>query len=170
MIILSIGSNLSSKFGDRHQNLLKTISLLEKKGAVVEKKSSIYETPSYPDKTKPKFLNMIILVKNNLTLSKLMSFIIEIENKFQRKRDKKNDPRTCDIDIIDFNSEIINLKHGNLELTVPHKNLASRNFVLFPLIEVMPKWIHPKTKESVSSLILKLSIENRKSILKIRKN
>jgi len=170
MIILSLGSNLPSKFGDRYENLMRSISLLEKEGIIIKKKSSVYETPSFPDKSKPKFLNMIILIKSNLTLSELLFLIIEIEKKLGRKRDKKNDPRTCDIDIIDFNNQIKNIKHDEINLTVPHKSLSFRNFVLYPLKEVIPEWIHPKTKESVSSLILKLSDENRKSILKIRKN
>ena len=88
----------------------------------------------------------------------------------ERKRVKKNDPRTCDIDIIDYNSQILNLKYNNLDFTIPHKELTSRNFVLFPLQEISPMWKHPKTKETISNLIQELNEEDKNSILKIDKN
>ena len=170
MIFLGLGSNLSSKYGDRFANIHLAISYLEGYGIKVIKKSSFYETPSYPNKENPKFINAIILVETTLPLVDLMSVLIFIEKKLERKRGKKNDPRTCDIDIIDYNSEILNLRYNNLELTVPHKELTSRNFILFPLREISPTWKHPKTKEIVSVLLQKLSEEDKNSILKIEEN
>jgi 2-amino-4-hydroxy-6-hydroxymethyldihydropteridine diphosphokinase len=99
-----------------------------------------------------------------------MSVLTFIEEKLERKRIKKNDPRTCDIDIIDYNSQILNLKYNNLDFTVPHKELASRNFVLFPLSEISPMWKHPKTKKTINNLIQKLDEEEKNSILKIDNN
>ena len=98
------------------------------------------------------------------------SILVFIEEKLQRKRKHKNDPRTCDIDIIDYNGQIIDFKYKELNFMVPHTKLTLRNFVLFPLQEILPKWRHPKTKESISTLIQKLPDEDVKSILKIKKN
>ena len=53
---------------------------------------------------------------------------------------------------------------------MPHEKLIYRNFVLFPLQEIVPNWIHPITKEKISNLIAKLPEEDRKSILKVKKN
>jgi len=170
MIILSLGSNLSSTFGDRFDNLNLAVSFLESCGIIIEKKSSFYETPSYPNKKNPKFLNIIISIKSILPLVDLMSVLIYIEEKLERKRDQKNDPRTCDIDIIDYNNQILNSKYRNLDLVVPHKELENRNFVLFPLQEIIPTWKHPKTGEIISTLIQKLPAEDRNSILMIKKN
>ena len=170
MIFLGLGSNLPSKYGDRFTNINLAISSLEGYGIKVIKKSSFYETPSYPNKENPKFINAVILVETILPPVDLMSVLIFIEEKLERKRGKKNDPRTCDIDIIDYNSQILNLRYNNLELTVPHKELTSRNFILFPLQEISPTWKHPKTKEIVSALLQKLSEEDKNSILKIVKN
>ena len=83
---------------------------------------------------------------------------------------KKNQPRTCDIDIIDYKSQLINFKYMEFEFFVPHKKISSRNFVLFPLREISPKWIHPETKDSIDNLINKLSDEDKNSILKIEKS
>ena len=170
MIFLGLGSNLSSKYGDRFANINMAISSLAAYGIKVIKKSSFYKTPSYPDRQNPKFINVVILVKTNLPPIDLMTVLIFIEEKLERKRVKKNDPRTCDIDIIDYNSQIFNLKYNNLDFTVPHKELTSRNFVLFPLQEISPMWKHPKTKESISNLIQKLNSEDKNSILKLDKN
>ena len=90
------------------------------------------------------------------------------EKKLERKREKKNDPRTCDIDIIDFKKVTTRLKFRTGFIEVPHKNLRSRNFVLFPLQEISPNWIHPKTKESIKILIDQLPDEDKNSILKIK--
>ena len=170
MIFLGLGSNLSSKFGDRFANINLAISFLERYGIKVIKKSSFYETPSYPNKENPKFINIVILVETILPPIDLMSVLIFIEEKLERKRNKKNDPRTCDIDIIDYNSQVLNLKYNNLNLALPHKELASRNFILFPLQEISPTWKHPETKEMITVLLQKLSHEDKNSILKIEEN
>ena len=170
MIFLGLGSNLPSKYGDRFTNINLAISSLEGYGIKVIKKSSFYETSSYPNKENPKFINAVILVETILPPIDLMSVLIFIEEKLERKRGKKNDPRTCDIDIIDYNSQILNLRYNNLDLTVPHKELTLRNFILFPLQEISPTWEHPKTKEIISVLLQKLNDEDKNSILKIVKN
>ena len=170
MIFLALGSNLSSSFGDRFENINFAISYLEGYGIQIIKKSHFYETNSYPDKENPKFINIVISVKSHLPLVDLMSVLLFIEEKLERKRNKKNDPRTCDIDIIDFNNQILDFKYKNLNLTVPHKELIFRNFVLIPLREISPEWKHPITKENISSLINKLTDEEKKSILMIKKN
>jgi len=170
MIFLGLGSNLSSKYGDRFTNINLAISFLEEYGIKVIKKSNFYETPSYPNKENPKFINAVILIETILPPVDLMSVLIFIEEKLGRKRDKKNDPRTCDIDIIDYNSQILNLKFNNSELTLPHNDLSKRNFILFPLQEISPNWKHPKTKEFIRDLLQKLSEDDKNSILKIDKN
>ncbi len=170
MIFLGIGSNISSTFGNRFQNIDLAISLIEEKNIKVIKKSSYYETPSYPDKKKPKYINIVVVVETNLEIADLISAIISIEEKLERKRGKKNDPRTCDIDIIDYKSKKFDFEYKNLKFFIPHKELVNRNFVLFPLQEVAPDWKHPINNEFVDSLINKLSSDDKKSILKIVKS
>jgi len=170
MIFLSLGSNLSSKIGDRFDNLEFSITLLENYGISVNKISSFYETPSYPNNKNPKFINLMISVNTKLPPVDLLSVLLFIEEKIDRKRDVKNQPRTCDIDIIDYNGEIYSLNYKNLNLLIPHIEMHVRNFVLFPLKEIEPRWMHPKTKESIDTLIEKLSSKDRKSILKIKKS
>ena len=169
MIILALGSNLDSAFGDRYKNIDLAISYLEKYKIDVTKKSSYYETPSYPDVTKPKYINMVISANTNLSPENLAYSIIDIEKKLERRRKYKNEPRTLDIDIIDYKGLLLNFKLGNLDFVVPHEKLSLRNFVLIPLKEIMPYWKHPKTNEMIKTLIKNLPDEDSKSILKIEK-
>ena len=170
MIFLALGSNLSSSFGDRFANINLAMSYLKDYGIQIINKSNFYETYSYPNKKNPKFINIVISIETRLTPIDLMSVLLFIEEKLERKRNKKNDPRTCDIDIIDYNNQVLDFKYKNLNLTIPHKRLIFRNFVLLPLQEIFSEWKHPITKENVSALIDKLPEEDKKSILKIKKN
>ena len=68
----------------------------------------------------------------------------------------------------DFNNEILEFDSNNINFTSPHKNLINRNFVLYPIKEILPLWKHPVTNESIDILISKLPNEDKKSILKIK--
>ena len=170
MIFLGIGSNLSSEYGDRFFNINLSMSYLDSYGIKIIKNSSFYETPSYPNTNDPKFINNVLEVETELPAEDLASVLIYIEEKLGRKRNKKNDPRTCDIDILDFNNRVFNFTYNGLDFIVPHKQLKNRNCVLFPLKEICPNWIHPETKQNIDTLIKKLSEDDRKSILKIENN
>ena len=170
MILLGLGSNLDSSFGDRFKNIDLAIEALIETGIIIIKKSSYYESASYPNKNNPKFINIVVSIDTKLSPENLASILIFVEKSLERKRGKKNDPRTCDIDIIDFNSEVKIFTYKNHKFIVPHKNLAFRNFVLYPLQEILPKWTHPQTNESIKSLISKLDDDSKKSILKLNKS
>ena len=170
MIILGLGSNLHSSFGDKFNNINLALSALETHKIKILLKSSLYETPSYPNNKDPKFVNMVIGISCDLKPPELAAASISVEESLERKRKLKNEPRTCDIDIIDYNGQTITFDYKDLALVIPHKNLESRNFVLFPLKEIYPNWKHPKTKEIIDSIIEKLPEEDRKSILKIKKS
>ena len=105
---------MPSSFGDRFDNINLALSFLYENAIQIIKKSSFYETLSYPNKKDPKFINIVISVSTHLIPIDLMSILISIEEKLERKRDKKNDPRTCDIDIIDYNSQVLNFQYKNL--------------------------------------------------------
>jgi len=170
MLLLGLGSSLSSNFGNRFENIDLAISYFQSHKIQLIKKSSFYETLSYPDIKNPKFINVVIGVLTHLPPEEFASVLISIEEALERKRHQKNEPRTCDIDIIDYNGKVMNFIYKRLIFKVPHEKLIYRNFVLFPLQEIVPNWIHPLTKEKISNLIGKLPEEDRKSILKVKKN
>ena len=93
---------------------------------------------------------------------KLFKEIKLIEKSLGRVKTKKNYPRKCDIDIIDFNGRYFNFI--NIDLKVPHPRMDKRNFVLLPLFEINKNWKHPKTKKNIVNLISNLKGDDIRSI------
>ena len=166
MIHLNIGSNLSSKFGTRFDNITIAIDLLLSSKVKIKKISNYYETPSYPNKRFPDYLNVGVLCSFNEDPEILFKLIKLIEKKIGRFKGKKNDPRVCDIDIIDYNSNIVKKDFIN----IPHSRCHKRNFVLYPIKEIDPNWTHPILKQNVNKLIKKLDFKSRIEITRLSKN
>ena len=166
MIHLNIGSNLSSFFGSRYDNIVIAINLLIESKLKISKISNFYETPSYPNKSFPKFLNVGLMVNFKKNISKLMEIIDLVERKLGKVKFKKNDPRIIDIDIVDFDGIVIDSDN----ITLPHPRSHIRNFVLYPILEIDPKWSHPILKKNPQFLIDKLSQKTRIEITRLKKN
>ena len=126
----------------------------------IYKVSNYYETNSWPNENYPKYLNIILKCKTKLNPFSLIKKLKKIEKKLGRKKNIKNFPRTCDIDIIDFKG--LKFKKENIE--VPHPRLLKRNFVLFPLFEIEKLWRYPKTNITIDKLIKNLDIKSLRSI------
>ena len=158
---LAIGSNL----GNKANNIQLTKLELEKNKITILKSSSSYISKSWPDSTKPSYINIIIKVKTTLSPIELLKICNSIELKLGRVKTTVNAPRTCDIDIIDYDKRILNKK--NKQLILPHPRLCKRNFVLLPLFEIEKSWKHPKTKFNIVNLINSLPIKDLRSIKQI---
>ena len=157
-VFLAIGSNL----GDRFKNIELAKIMLSDNKIKILKSSSFYETLSWPDIKNPKFLNIVLKIETNLKPLNLLSLCKKIEKSLGRKKSKKNSPRICDIDILDYGNKV--MKNG---INLPHPRMHQRNFVLIPLFEISKKWVHPKSKDHIKTLILKLSKKNITSIKQI---
>ncbi len=164
MILLSLGSNLPSKFGDSKNTILKCYEFFNNNDIKILKKSSFYETFAIPNKSDPKFVNSVISVQTKFSAEELIKYILKVEEKFDRKREQINAPRTCDIDILDFNSEIINIFNKNISLEIPHPRLEQRSFVLYPIREIDKNWKSPLSGKKIDQLIENLDAETKKNI------
>ena len=158
---LAIGSNLGNKIN----NIEITKFELEKYNIKILKSSSNYISESWPDTSMPNYVNIIIKIKTSLAPLELLKICNLIELKLGRVRLKKNAPRTCDIDIIDYDKKILKVK--NSKLILPHPRMSQRNFVLLPLFEVDKSWKHPKSKINIVNLINSLPVEDLRSIKQI---
>ena len=158
---LAIGSNLGNKI----TNIEITKFELEKYKIKILKSSSNYLSESWPDPTMSNYINIIIKIETSLSPLGLLKICNLIELKLGRVRSKKNAPRTCDIDIIDYDKMI--LKEKNNKLILPHPRMDERNFVLLPLFEVDKSWKHPKSKINIVNLIDSLPVKNLRSIKQI---
>ena len=158
---MAIGSNLGNKIN----NIEITKIELEKYKIKILKSSSNYISESWPDRSMPSYINIVIKVKTNLSPLELLKVCNLTELKLGRIRTKINAPRTCDIDIIDYNNQILDKKNGKLIL--PHPRMSKRNFVLLPLFELDKSWKHPKLKTNIVNLINSLPIKDLRSIKQI---
>ncbi len=158
MIYIGIGSNL----GNRKNNLEKAKYLLILNGINIMKSSNFYESLSWPDSNKPKFINIVIQSNTKISPKKLLAIFKSIEKRLGRKKDFKNSPRTCDIDLISYNQKIL-----DSNITIPHKRMHTRNFVLLPLYELDKEWVHPKSNDSIEKLIFSLPIKDITTIKQI---
>ena len=166
MIHLNIGSNLDSRYGSRFDNISIAINLLIDQKIKINKISNYYETPSYPNQNFPKFLNVGITIDYYDNFLTLLSKTKLIEKKLGRIKTKKNDPRIIDIDIVDFKSVILESN----KLILPHPKCHIRNFVLFPILQIDPSWIHPIIKKNAQFLINSLGQRHRIEITRLHKN
>ena len=163
IVYLGIGSNL----GNKKNNIEKAKHLLEKVPVKIIATSSIYETYSWPNKKHPKFYNIVVKIITKLKPINLFIAIKDIEKLIGRKKSKINEPRTCDIDILDYKGLSYNLEVNNDKLLIPHPRLQNRNFVLFPLFEIEKNWKHPLKKTKIHDLIGKLDNSSLYSIKQI---
>jgi len=143
-VILLLGSNMGNKQG----NLQNAISMLMHKG-IIYKKSAIYITDAWGNKNQEDFYNMAVWYKTNTEPQDLIKYILACEESLGRKRIKKWEPRTIDIDIIFYNHNIINRP----ALQVPHPQMHLRRFVLEPIADIAADYMHPVFNKSVAELL-----------------
>lgn len=145
-VFLGIGTNL----GEREKNLVKAISLIEEHIGAVVKSSSVYETEPWGFETRDYFLNMVIAVKTNLKPSGLIGRILMIEAEMGRLRDiKVYTSRIIDIDILFYGKRRFKTK----TLVIPHPLMHKRRFVLVPLCEIVPEFVHPVSGRTMIDLL-----------------
>lgn len=146
---IAIGSNI----GDRQKAMKDALNLIEKEGIKVTKVSSFYETPPYGYTDQPPFLNGAIEVQTTLSARELLKTLLSIEKDLGRVRQFKWGPRTIDLDIIFFNNEIYN----EPDLIIPHPDMQNRSFVLTPLNDICPNYLHPQLNKTIHTLLTDLN-------------
>ncbi|WP_028951284.1 2-amino-4-hydroxy-6-hydroxymethyldihydropteridine diphosphokinase [Sulfurihydrogenibium subterraneum] len=142
-VFLGLGSNV----GDRLTNLVKAIEILSDKIQIL-KISKIYETKPVGVENQPDFLNMAVMGQTDLDHISLFEFVKDVEKQVGRVYRYRWGPREIDIDILFFNDLI----YKSQDLEIPHPRLHERDFVLKPLMDLQPDFIHPVFKKSVKEL------------------
>jgi 2-amino-4-hydroxy-6-hydroxymethyldihydropteridine diphosphokinase len=146
-VYIALGSNR----GDREKNLRDAIKLIEEKAGKVLSVSSVYETEPWQMNDSVSFLNQVILMETKQDGATLMEMLIQIEKSMGRIRHHGvgYESRTIDLDILFFNNEVIQSE----SLVVPHPQIAKRRFVLEPLAEIAPDYVHPVLKKTMLHLL-----------------
>jgi 2-amino-4-hydroxy-6-hydroxymethyldihydropteridine diphosphokinase len=136
------------------QQLEIAIQAIELQIGRIKSKSSIHITKAWGKTDQADFANAALEVETSLTPEEALRLCLSIEKEMGRIRKEKWGPRIIDIDIIFYNSEIISLENPSLQ--IPHTYAHEREFVLQPLVEIAPNYIHPVLLLSVQELHLLL--------------
>ena len=147
-VYLALGTNL----GDRPGNLQNAIAGLPPVVTVLES-SPVYETLPWGVTDQPAFLNMVIKAETHSEPLELMKHLKLLETRLGRLPSIRYGPRLIDIDLLFYDDLILN----TAELTIPHPNLHERAFVLVPLSDLAPEFIHPVTGKTVRQLLAEVS-------------
>ena len=139
-VVFVIGGNL----GDRMGLIEQANKLLEENFSDPLLFSSVFETAAWGNLSDGDYLNQVLVFQTDLAPEVVLTIIQDIENQLGRRREEKWGNRTMDIDILYFGQQVIQ----NQELIIPHPFISRRRFVLEPLAEILPDFIHPVFKVS----------------------
>ncbi len=151
MILIALGANLSSSAGPPAITIASSLGAMADQRIRVLKVSPFYHSPAWPDPAEPPYVNGIALVQTPLGPAGLLAALHVIEAAFGRERTLPNAPRTLDLDLIDYDGRV---EQGPPVL--PHPRAQDRAFVLKPLADIAPGWVHPVSGKTVAALLAAL--------------
>jgi len=157
-IFLGLGSNM----GDRQYNLESALDALAQK-IKVQVVSSIYDTKPVGNTRQPRFLNLVCEAATSMAPLDLLNFVKQIEINMGRQSGPLNSPRPIDIDILFYGNQVI----AEPALIIPHPRLTERTFVLMPLDEIAPDFIHPVEGKTIRQMLQALQV-NPEDIVKLQ--
>ena len=146
-VILLLGGNL----GDVSLTFFQVRQTLEKEIGTIQQQSSLYSSASWGYNSSSIYLNQAIEIKTSFSPEVLLEKVLDIEKRFGRHRDCEEGyhDRQIDIDILLFDDDCINTE----KLVIPHPRMHVRNFVLIPLIEIVPNRQHPVFDKTMEELL-----------------
>ena len=148
---LGLGSNL----GDRVGFIQQATSLLSLDDKIkLVSTSSFYETEPWRFKTENWFVNAVITISTTYYPEELIKVCQRVEAQLGRRRDIESgyNDRNIDIDILFYDDKIIDEHENGIDLTIPHPYVHERAFMLVPMLEVAPSYVHPIYKKTISDL------------------
>lgn len=143
-VVLSLGGNI----GDVKDVFEVAINHLKKRVGALALSSSLYKTKAWGVENQPDFLNQVVVLDTILSPVQVLNSCLEIEDELGRIRKEKWHERVIDIDVLFCEDLIINSEH----LILPHPYIQDRNFILYPLAEILPNFIHPRYQKTLLEL------------------
>ena len=180
MVLIALGSNQSTGVGGPKETILKAIELVKEKGLVIRKLSQLYVTPAFPLGAGPDYANAALEVSANLDPVYILGLLHEVEAELGRERSIRWGARTVDLDLLACGALICpdpetqgywrmlaleeQMKRAPEQLILPHPRLQDRAFVLVPLADIAPDWVHPVLGASVRQMLEALPKEDKDSV------
>jgi 2-amino-4-hydroxy-6-hydroxymethyldihydropteridine diphosphokinase len=148
LAVIALGGNLSGDYPSVALALAAAAGRLPEAGFTVKAVSRWWRSAAWPDPNDPPFLNGVVLATTDLEPEQALRELHAIEVAFGRDRGKPNAPRTLDLDLIALGRTVLD----GPPLILPHPRAAERLFVMGPLAELAPNWIHPVTGATAEQL------------------
>ena len=153
-VLIALGSNLEGVFGSSKALLAAALEGFAAHDLTVLKRSSWWRSASWPDASLPDYLNGVALVQTALSPNEVLAALHDLEARFGRGHAERYAPRTLDLDLIAHGRIVM----AGADLVLPHPRAAERLFVMGPLAEIAPDWVHPVLGETAAVLAAKASI------------
>lgn len=151
MIYIGFGANIPSHIGSPPDTLLWAFRRLSDV-LQPQKMSPLYKTAPMYKTDQNWFYNAVASFKGDMSAHEVLDYLNALEEEAGRIRSIANGPRPLDLDILDYNGQVIE----DARLTLPHSGLSERGFVLYPLRDIAPDWIHPESRDHIDDLIMAL--------------
>ena len=149
-ILIGIGANLAPDgFATPRAGCEAAIARLPEIGISIERVSNWFETAPVPLSDQPWFANAVITAHTGLSMQDALRGLHRIEADFGRVRMVRNEARVLDLDLLDFGG----IRHEDDHLCIPHPRMHERAFVLLPLQDVAPDYVHPISGMTIASLV-----------------
>ena len=184
--MVAFGANIPGPYGAPLETLQQAIGELESYSIFKTRQSKMYRTKSFPDNSKPEYLNGCMHIQCDFDPYELLKRLKHIEETFGRSNANRWDPRVCDLDILSYENLVLpdlrtfrywhelsmerQLTETPATLVLPHPRLQDRAFVLKPLYEIAPDWIHPILNLRPMEMFNALPITDRLSITGLTDN
>jgi 2-amino-4-hydroxy-6-hydroxymethyldihydropteridine diphosphokinase len=138
-VVVALGSNLRAHYRSSRDLLEAAVRQLPDADLGVARRSRWWRSAAWPDRAHPDYLNGVVLVETTLSPREILEALLHLEAKFARQRAAPNAPRTLDLDLIAYGRMALD-EPG---LILPHPRAHERRFVMGPLAEIVPGWVHP---------------------------
>lgn len=159
LVLIAVGANTPGAWGTPSATLARAAVELRRSGVRVVKCSGTFCTAPVGRTNQPDFANAVMSVATGLDPSRLLRLLKRLEMRAGRRPGLKNGPRPLDLDIVDFAGRVAGWRRLGRRpgiLTLPHPDAHRRSFVLLPLLEVSPGWVHPALRVSGCRLLEQL--------------
>lgn len=153
-VIVSLGANDKGAHESCEAALEESLELMKRRGVQLVACSGWWVSKAWPDPTDPPFLNGVALVETALPPEELMALLARIEEEMGRVRLHRNAPRTLDLDLTAYGRVVCESE----KLILPHPRAADRLFVMGPLAEIAPEWVHPVLGQTAEVLAKSASV------------
>ncbi len=180
LCIIAYGSNLPSTLDLTKGPVEVALELLSRESLRIVKKSRQFRTPAFPPGAGPDFVNGAVLCATQMLPEHLLDRLHAIERAVGRTRDKRWEARVIDLDIVDFDGHILpdlqtqkswrnidlvsQMNTAPEQLVLPHPRVQDRAFVLVPMADISPDWIHPVTGKTLAQMTAAFSPEELSEI------